>query len=171
MKPKFCALVQMQRIPRLLNQMMTAVEGLLLPPPPLNLAVIPPDQTLLAMDTQTNTQTKMPTKIYPTCPMTAPSMNVKATVPCPATLQSLTASLRGGVLINSSKSTLPDGVNQCLVLETSCTAPVRVGRMFGKSGSGKLQTSPASPQNLMHSALPPTSLRGAVTQFWRPLQM
>ena len=60
MKPKFCARVQMQRIPRLLNQMMTAVEGLLLPLlPPLNLAVIPSDQTLLAMDTQTNTQTKM----------------------------------------------------------------------------------------------------------------
>jgi hypothetical protein len=164
--------VQTQRIPRLLNQMMTAVEGLLLPlPPPLNLAVLPPDQTLLAMDTQTNTQTKMPTKIYPTCPMTAPSMNVKASVPCPATLQSLTASLRGGVLISSSKSTLPDGVNQCLVLETSCTAPVRAGRMFGNSGRGKQKTSPASPQNLMHSALPPTSLRGAVTLFWRPLQM
>ena len=171
MKPKFCALVQMQRIPRLLNQMMTAVEGLLLPPLPLlNLAVIPPDQTLLAMDTQTNTQTKMP-RIYPTCPMTAQSMNVKAAVPCPATLQSLTASLRGGVLINSSKSTLPDGVNQCLVLETSCTAPVRVGRMFGKAGSGEQKISPASPQNRMHSALPPTSLRGAVTLFWRLLQM
>jgi hypothetical protein len=55
----FFFLVQTQRIPRLLNQMMTAVEGLLLPsPPPLNLAVIPPDQTLLAMDTQTNTQTQ-----------------------------------------------------------------------------------------------------------------
>ena len=167
--------MQTQRIPRLLNQnhqMMTAVEGLLLHPrPPLNLAVILPDQTLLAMDTQTNTQMQMPTKIYPTCPMTAPSMNVKASVPCPATLQSLTASLRGVVLINSSKSTLPDGVNRCLVLETSCTAPVRVGRMFGKAGSGEQKISPASPQNLMHSALPPTSLRGAVTLFWRLLQM
>ncbi len=70
-----------------------------------------------------------------------------------------------------SKSTLPDGVNQCLVLETSCTAPVRAGRMFGNSGRGKQKTSPASLQNLMHSALPPTSLRGAVTLFWRPLQM
>jgi hypothetical protein len=65
--------------------------------------------------------------------------DVKAdSIPCPATFQNLTASRRGGVLISSSKFTLPDGLLQCLVMETFCTVPALAELMFGKPGSGRL---------------------------------
>jgi hypothetical protein len=60
-------------------------------------------------------------------------------IKCPATFQNLTASLRGGVRMISSKFTLPDGLPQCLVLEIFCTVPELAGQILGKPESGRLQ--------------------------------
>jgi hypothetical protein len=100
------------------------------------------------------------------CQMTAQTAATSQkdnSIPWPATFQSLTASLRGGVLISFSRFTLTVGLPQCLVRETTCTVPVQVGQILGKSGSAGLLKYPVVQLKHRHSVVRRTSLRGAAT--------
>ena len=96
------------------------------------------------MNNQSHQTKKLRTDMYltqmsnQTCMMTTETAATSPkgdSIPWPATLQSLTASRRGGVLISSSTFTLTAGLPQWLVRETTRTAPVLVGQILGISGS------------------------------------
>ena len=117
------------------------------PPGPINVkipSIIPPEETHLitVMNNETKKlRTDMTTSqmTYLTCRMTTHwqtgLIQKVDSIACPATFQNLKASRRGCVLISSSKFTLPDGLPQCLVLETFCTVPALAGLTARASSS------------------------------------